>query len=163
MTPSVPSSFTLQQSYQILNYTRGLYPAIILGVFLVCFVTFGVVNSPDDGDKVTIHSMRGPGGRPLPTRRKSNNQIKEAVATRDFSPRAKWTFAVMTSFIIMAFVVNGMATLVQTISLREDEWWPGQSAIVSMAVTKNHINMLTSSGFHRWFLLCLDNRLLFHC
>lgn len=132
MAPSLLSSFSLSQSYKILNYTRSLYPAIILGVFLVCFVTFGIANSPDNGDKVTIHSMRGPGGRPLPTRRKSNNQIKDAVATKDFSPRAKWSFAILTSFLIMAFVVNGMATLIQTISFREDEWWPGQSAIVSI-------------------------------
>lgn len=125
-----PSSLSLHQTYRLLNYSKGLYPAIILVVFLVCFVAFSVINSPDNGDKVTIQSMRGPGGRPLPTRRKSNNQIKDAVSVKDFSPRAKVVFAFLTSTIILTFVVNGAATLIEILTYKDDHWWPGQSAIV---------------------------------
>ncbi|KAK5945653.1 ATP-binding cassette-type vacuolar membrane transporter Hmt1 [Knufia obscura] len=74
--------------------------------------------------------MQGPGGRPLPTRRKSNNQIKEAVSTKDFSPRAKTAFAILTSGVILTFVLNGVATLIQVITYRSVDWWPGQSAIL---------------------------------
>lgn len=125
------SNFSLDQTYQILNHAQGLYPVIILGVFIICFITFGVINSPNDGDKITVQSMRGPGGRPLPTRRKSNNQIKEAVAVRDFTTRAKIAFAVLTSFVILTFVANGVSALLQIIAFKDDHWWPGQSYVVS--------------------------------
>ena len=75
--------------------------------------------------------MRGPGGRPLPTRRKSNNQIKEAAAVSDFSPRTKAVFATLTGGLILAFVANGVSTLLQVIAYTEEKWWPGQSAVVS--------------------------------
>lgn len=130
------SSLSLPKVLLILNYTRSLYPGILLGIFLIAFITFGIINSPHDGDKITVHSMQGPGGRPLPTRRKSNNQIKEAVSTKDFSPRAKTAFAILTSGVILTFVLNGMATLIQVITYRSVDWWPGQSAIVSVALSK---------------------------
>jgi len=125
------SSLSLPNSYHILNYARSLYPAIILGVFIVSVVYYGVVNSPSNGDKITVQAMVGPGGRPLPTRRKSNNQIKEAVSTRDFSPRAKIVFVVLTSLVLCCFVANGVSTIIQVITYRNEGWWPGQSAIVS--------------------------------
>lgn len=126
------SSVTMEQTLRILNYTRSLYPAIILGIFVVSFIIFGVVNSPDDSDKVKVESSRGPGGRPLPTRRKSANQIKEAVATKDFSPRAKAAFATLTSGLILAFVANGVSILIRVVTYQEDNWWPGQSAVVCL-------------------------------
>lgn len=125
------TSLGLGQTLTILNITRSLYPAILLTIFVLCFIVFGVVNSPADSDKIKVHSLRGPGGRPLPTRRKSANQIKEAVATRDFSPRAKAVFAILTSGIIIGFVASGAATLIQVITYRDDQWWPGQNAVVS--------------------------------
>lgn len=123
-------SLSLQQSYEVLNYSRSLYPAVILVVFLVCFITFGVINSPADREKITVQSMRGPGGRPLPTRRKSNNQIKEAVATGDFSSRAKAAFLFLTTGVILAFVLNGSTVLIEILTYRSEEWWPGQSAVI---------------------------------
>lgn len=132
------SALSLDETYKILNQVRGLYPVIILGIFVVCFITFGVINSPDDGDKVTVHSMRGPGGRPLPTRRKSNNQIKEAVAVRDFSGRTKIVFAVLTSFVILSFVANGVSALLQILAFKDDHWWPGQSYVVSLSAHRRY-------------------------
>lgn len=130
MAVSTSTALSLGTTYTILTYARSIYPAIILGIFMVCFLTFGVVNSPNEGDKVTVHPMRGPGGRPLPTRRKSNNQIKEAVAVRDFSPRTKTAFAVLTGCLLVGFVVNGTTTIIQVIARQDERWWPGQSAIV---------------------------------
>lgn len=125
------TSLDSRQTLELLNYARSLYPAITLGIFVICFIIFGVVNSPTDPDKVKVHSLRGPGGRPLPTRRKSANQIKEAVAVKDFSPRIKAVFAILTIGIILGFVASGIATLIQVITYRDEEWWPGQSAVVS--------------------------------
>ena len=147
---------SLQHVYRILNLSRSLYPAIILGIFLVSFITFGVINSPKNGDKITVRSMQGPGGRPLPTRRKSNNQIKDAVSTRDFSPSAKTAFAILTSGIILAFVANGVATMIQVITYRDEGWWPGQSAIVSASIW-NFVFWLTYTALHCRIILFLGN------
>jgi len=126
------NSITMEQTLSVLNYTRSLYPAIILGIFLISFIIYGVANSPNDAEKVKVHSLQGPGGRPLPQRRKSANQVKDAVASKDFSPRAKATFATLTSAIILAFVANGVSILIRVITFKEDNWWPGQSAVVSI-------------------------------
>lgn len=121
----------------VLNLARSVYPAIVLVIFLVAFVTFGIVNSPVEGDKVQIESLRGPGGRPLPTRRRSNNQVREAAAVRDFSPRAKAVFGLLQAFVVAAFVADGVAVVCQVISGWENHWWPGQSAVVSDAYSVN--------------------------
>lgn len=123
---------SLKDTLAILNLTRCVYPAAVLVIFLVSFVIFGVVNSPVENDRVLIDSLRGPGGRPLPTRRKSNNQVREAVAVRDFSPRAKTVFALLQAVILATFVADGVAVILQVISGREDHWWPGQSAVVRL-------------------------------
>lgn len=132
MSPKLMSTISLEQSLGILNYTRSIYPAIIFGLFLISFITFGVINAPDDGDKVRVEALRGPGGRPLPTRRKSANQVKDANAIKDFSPRAKMIFTGLQAGVLMAFVANGVAVILQVIWYRKDEWWPGQSAVVSL-------------------------------
>lgn len=121
---------SLEDTLAILNLARNVYPAAVLVIFLVAFVVFGVVNSPVENDRVLIDSLRGPGGRPLPTRRKSNNQVREAVAVRDFSPRAKTVFAMLQAVVLATFVADGVAVILQVISGREDHWWPGQSAVV---------------------------------
>lgn len=123
---------SLPQVYQLLNWTRSYYPVFLALIFVICFITFGVVNSPKKDGKVTIHSMKGPGGRPLPVRRKSNNQIEEAAATRDFSPRTKIIFAILNSFVILCFALHGASLIIQVVTYRDDSWWPGQSAVVSI-------------------------------
>ena len=124
-------TLSLQQTYHVLNWTKNLSPVIIFVLFLSLYVTWSIINSPDDGDKVTVHSMRGPGGRPLPTRRKSNQKIKEAFAVRDISPRAKAAFAVLTICIILTYVINGGVVITEVLSRRDEDWWPGKNAIVS--------------------------------
>lgn len=128
-------SLSLQASYKLLNPVKSFYPVIIAVVFLLCFIIFGVVNSPSNDGKVTIHSMKGPGGRPLPVRRKSNNQIKESVETRDFSGKSKAFFAILTGCLVVAFGLNGAALMIQAVSFRDDHWWAGQSAVVSIFST----------------------------
>lgn len=121
---------SLPYSYKVLNAVRGCYPVIIFVLFLVAFIAFGVINSPRNDGTVTIQSMTGPGGRPLPVRRKSNNQIKEAVETRDFSKTSKNIFAVLTGCILITYALNCASLTIQAITFRDEQWWPGQSAVV---------------------------------
>ncbi|ETN37587.1 uncharacterized protein HMPREF1541_07209 [Cyphellophora europaea CBS 101466] len=126
-----PSELPLETSLRILNWAKTLYPAIILVLFLVGFVTHGIVNAPpEDVGQVKIHAMRGPGGRPLPLRRKSANQVKHAVAVKDFSHPAKIVFRIFQTGVLLTFLVNAAFILIQALVDRHLQWWPGQSAIV---------------------------------
>ena len=120
----------MARSLKILNVCQEAYPAIILLVFIIAFIFYGIFNAPIEVDKVKVHAMRGPGGRPLPQRRKSANQVKEAVAVNDFSPRSKLVFRVIQAGVLVTFVVNAVSLILQTLYYREDEWWAGQSAVV---------------------------------
>lgn len=125
-----PDLDAIESSLRILNAAKSAYPAILLVVFLAAFVYHGIVTAPDDGDKVQIHPMRGPGGRPLPIRRKSANQVKEAAAVKDLSPGIKTVFKLSQVIIILSFLANAGILLFETLLDRKDEWWPGQNAVV---------------------------------
>jgi len=131
MVPDHPGLLAMATSRQILTVAKEAYPAVVLGVFLIGFIAYGVVTAPDDSDKVKVHPMRGPGGRPLPARRKSANQVKEAARVKDFSPSAKLIFRILTLGVLVTFVGNAASIILQTIIYRRQEWWPGQAAIVS--------------------------------
>jgi hypothetical protein len=137
MGNDIHNTATMEQALQVLNTTQEAYPAVILVLFIAAFVLYGVKNAPDDGDKVKVHAMRGPGGRPLPTRRKSANQVKEAVAVKDFSPSAKLLFRGLQTAVLASLLVNAVAIILQTIFYRERDWWPGQSAVVSCDSSKD--------------------------
>lgn len=127
---SAGGRFSIDTSLRILNISKQSYPAIVLGLFLVGFIIYGIKHAPDEGDSVTVGALRGPGGRPLPFRRKSANLVKEAAAVRDFSPMAKFIFRLGQTAIILTFIVDAAIILLQVLLYRKDEWWPGQSAIV---------------------------------
>jgi ATP-binding cassette, subfamily B, vacuolar membrane transporter HMT1/ACLQ len=121
-------------SRQILKYTQISAPALILVVFLVAFVTHGVLTAPP-GDDVEVLAKSGPGGRPLPKRRQSSQQVKEAAKIRDFSPSVKLFFNWLGLFALMTFAVNALLIVLQTIIHFREKWWPGQAAVVSSPVT----------------------------
>jgi len=119
-----------RESLEILNITKKIYPCVIFALFIVAFVVHGIANAPSDGDQVRIDPMRGPGGRPLPRRRRSANQVKEAVAVKDFSPRSKLVFRVLQLGVLLTFVFNAVIVILQVLLYRREEWWPGESEVV---------------------------------
>jgi ATP-binding cassette, subfamily B, vacuolar membrane transporter HMT1/ACLQ len=121
---------SLGTSLQILNWVKKLYPGLLLVVFIVGFVVYGIVNAPEDVGNIQVHPMKGPGGRPLPLRRKSANQVKEAASIKDFSPAAKFTFQILQTAVLVSFLVNAGLIIVQTLVDRKLQWWPGESAVV---------------------------------
>lgn len=124
------SQMSINTNLEILNISKQAYPALVLTLFVVGFVIYGIVNAPDDGDQVRIQNLRGPGGRPLPCRRRSANQVKKAAAIKDFSSTAKWIFRLGQTAIILTFIVDAVIILLQVLLFRKDQWWPGQSAVV---------------------------------
>ncbi|KPI37130.1 Heavy metal tolerance protein [Cyphellophora attinorum] len=126
----LPMDIAMDTSYRIMNWSRKLYPAILLVLFIAGFVTYGIVNAPDDSSNVQIHSMKGPGGRPLPQRRKSANQVKQAAAVKDFSSAAKISFKLLQTVVVSTFVANGVFILLQCLAEREKRWWPGEASII---------------------------------
>jgi len=155
MAPDHSGLLSMATSRQILNVAKEAYPAVVLGIFLICFITYGVVTAPDDSDKVKVHPMRGPGGRPLPARRQSANQIKEAARVRDFSPSAKLIFRMLTLGVLVTFVGNAASIILQTIIYRRQEWWPGQAAVVSSDIPFVCRSWLMSSDLCNGFIFCL--------
>lgn len=121
---------------EILNITKEASPAIVLGLFLVVFIIHGILTAPNDVDKVQIHAMKGPGGRPLPQRRVSANRVTENVNVKDFSPRAKLVFRLLQLVVLVTFILNAIAIILQTLIYRKDEWWPGESAVVCLYFSK---------------------------
>ena len=127
LAPLVPPA----KCREILGITKTAYPAIIFLVFLIGFIAYGVVNAPDDSDKVKVHPTLGPGGRPLPQRRKSANQVKDAVKVKDLSKNAKLVFRMISSGLLLTWAINSAQLILQVIIYRKDQWWPGQAAVVS--------------------------------
>ena len=121
----------LDEARRILAVTKTASPAVILSIFLLGFIIYGIVTAPSDDGKVEVHAKRGPGGRPLPMRRKSASQVKEAARVRDFTPNAKLVFRSLSVGILATLLVNAAAIILQTLIYREDQWWPGQAAVVS--------------------------------
>ncbi|EXJ62087.1 hypothetical protein A1O7_02520 [Cladophialophora yegresii CBS 114405] len=127
--PDQPDWNAIQTSLRVLNVTKSASPAILLVVFVIAFIYHGIKTSPDDG-KVTIQAMRGPGGRPLPVRRRSANQVKEAAATKDLPPGVKAVFKISQVVVMLTFLGNAAILLFEILLNRKDEWWPGKNAVI---------------------------------
>ncbi|KIW40662.1 uncharacterized protein PV06_07839 [Exophiala oligosperma] len=125
-----PDVGALQTSLRVLNVAKTAYPAIVLVIFVVAFIIHGIRTAPDNGDKVKIHPMRGPGGRPLPIRRKSANQVKAAAAVKDLPPATKTFFKITQIAVVLTFLVNAGLILFETLLERVDKWWPGKNAVI---------------------------------
>ena len=130
MLSKTPNLAELRTSLRILNVAKSAYPAIVIGLFTIIFIVYGIKTAPDNGDKVQIHAMRGPGGRPLPTRRKSANQIKEAAAVKDFPHGTKLILRLIQAVVLFTFMLNAAIVLFQILINRKSDWWPGQSSVV---------------------------------
>ena len=159
-------SISLDTSLRILNIAKQAYPATVLGLFILLFVIYGIRNAPDEGDQVTISAVRGPGGRPLPFRRPSAKQVKQAAAIRDFSPTAKLIFRLGQTGIILTFIVDAAIILFQVVIYRKDQWWPGQSAVVRKSSPLTHPSLTSPKGIRDRVFLRLDrctNKLDRHC
>jgi ATP-binding cassette, subfamily B, vacuolar membrane transporter HMT1/ACLQ len=148
---------SLDKAREVLYITKATYPAVVFGVFLLAFIIYGVMNAPSDDDKVEVHTKRGPGGRPLPLRRKSASQAKEAVKVTDFSPNAKLIFRAISAGVLVSFVVNGAAIVLQVLIYRDDRWWPGQSAVVSLAHESFFKTTDVWIDLRGGFILCVVN------
>ena len=139
------ASWSLGSSLHALNTAKDVYPAVVLVVFLACFVTYGIVNAPREADKV----VRGPGGRPLPVRTKSNNghaaADDDAAAQKDVSPRAKLAFRLGHTAVVLTFIVHAAAMVLQVLLYRHDEWWPGQSPVIFVV-----------GSFFSWFVVLIS-------
>jgi ATP-binding cassette, subfamily B, vacuolar membrane transporter HMT1/ACLQ len=122
--------FSLQTSQQILEYTKISAPGIVVLIFLITFVTHGILTAPPSDD-VEVHATLGPGGRPLPKRRQSSHQVKEAAKVRDFSPNVKLLFNWLGLLALMTFAANAVLIVLQSMIHFREKWWPGQAAVVN--------------------------------
>ncbi|KAK8129313.1 hypothetical protein PG999_001693 [Apiospora kogelbergensis] len=114
---------------RILTVSKVAYPAVVFGVFLIGFIAYGILHAPRDDNKL----LRGPGGRPLPVRANPNNDREGASrpgATQPLSDSANLVLRILHTLIILTFVGHALLILLQALLHRQDEWWPGQAAVV---------------------------------
>ena len=123
------TGFSQATTRRILEYSKISNPAIVLVVFLAAFVTHGILTAPPSDD-VEVHASLGPGGRPLPKRRQSSQQVKEAAKFRDFSPSVKLLFNWLGLLALMTFAINAVLIILQSLMHYREKWWPGQAAVV---------------------------------
>lgn len=154
MSAFYSGKMSVERTLHILNITKYAYPAILLVLFIVSFVYYGVATAPADGDTVQVHAMKGPGGRPLPTRRKSANQVKAAAEVKDFSSRAKLIFRTLQTGVLATFLINAGVVILQTLIYRKDQWWPGQSMVVRVPTISTFLSLI-KLDIHCRFILYL--------
>ena len=144
MSTSPSGTISTEKCRWILNVAKVSSPGIVLLVFLLAFIVYGLATAPNESDKVEVEP-KGPGGRPLPRRRKSALQIKEAVCTTGFSPNAKLIFNWLSVLILASFAINALEIILETLLYRGAQWWPGQAAVVSQTLAR-HLSAILIVG-----------------
>ena len=131
----INSLIPLGESREILYTSQFLGPVILFVGFGLFFGINGILTAPEKNDEIEVSKL-GPGGRPLPMRRKSNQQIKAAVATKDFSPAAKLVFKSICVAVMVTYFANAANGILQVMVYRNEQWWPGKEPVVSAKRSK---------------------------
>ncbi|KKY14362.1 putative heavy metal tolerance protein [Phaeomoniella chlamydospora] len=122
--------FTNDEARRIIAVTKTVYPCVLLIVFLVAFISRTIYKTYRDPTTAEESCLTGPGGRPLPQRRKSAKRIVKTNDRPDFSPNAKFTINWLMVIVLVTFVANAFAIIAQTVLYRHENWWCGQSAVI---------------------------------
>ena len=154
---------TNDKAAELLVVVKELYPCLVIVVFLVAFISRTIYTTRKD-PAVEESPLLGPGGRPLPQRRKSAKRMPQTSDRPDFSPSTKLFVNWMMVVVLMSFLANAVAIIVQTIAYRKESWWCGQSAVVCRSadifleplltgITGLRYSVLLRLGSHTHFLI----------
>lgn len=117
----------------ILIYVHYAYPIILIVFFLVATTAHGILTASKEETTQSDPDQTGPGGKPLP-RNTSPSAKKKTQQTIDFSPTRKRFFTWISLGATLTFVGNGIVVIAHSLIDKKDNWWCGQSVIVSQAV-----------------------------
>ena len=115
-----------------LNIVHFNFPWAILIVFVVAFVTNGILTA-EPSTESKEPQLTGPGGKPLPRSTKKKKQEEERVKRQlqDFSHSRKLVFYYLSAVVLATFVASGVNVVVHALAESENGWWCGKSTAVS--------------------------------
>lgn len=120
--------FSHKTTRDILKYTRIISPIALLVIFLLAFVLQSVISAKGGGN---VNRGTGPGGRPLPKRTRSSAVVNQEPV--DFSENVKLGFKWLSVAVLMTFLVDAAVNMVHVLFHRRENWWCGQSVVVSIS------------------------------
>ena len=130
MATSGPGSWLSNSAAQaILTHTHFSSPIVLLAIFLITFVWHSIASTTTANSNQT--RPLGPGGKPLPRGLSPSAKAKRASQIVDFSPGRKQTFTWLSALLIFTFVGNGILVVLQALLKRKENWWCGESVVVS--------------------------------
>ena len=135
---------TNERAREVIKVAKIALPCVVIVVFLVTFIARTVYVTSREEVTSEIKNIHGPGGRPLPQRRKSGKRIPKTNDRPDFSPKTKSVINWLMVGILLTFLANSVSIIAQTIIFRQENWWCGQSAVVSFS-----ISLLPKGGWPR--------------
>lgn len=122
------SNRTAQNILRVLHFA---YPLIILFFFLTTFTVRSILTAGNDNtDENPAAEPVGPGGKPLP--KKAPPKKKDVL---DFSRSRKLLFEWLSLGVALTLLGNSITVIVHALYAREEQWWCGQAAVVSMTHT----------------------------
>lgn len=123
------SPFSHKTTREILKYTRIISPIVLLVVFLVSFLARSIIIAKW-GANANAGVRSGPGGRPLPKRTRSSAVVNQQPI--DFSENVKSAFKWLSVAVLMTLLVDAAFNMVHVLLYRSENWWCGQSVVVSI-------------------------------
>lgn len=92
---------------KILRQTQFIYALILLVAFIGCAAYYTVVNSKKDEDLIQP-TVRGPGGKPLPSTKKKRPNDGSRKIGPGFGRTAKNVFRYLSAIVFLSYVVSGV-------------------------------------------------------
>ena len=164
MADRLPSTQTAlhKDTLNVLNAARVAAPFVSIILFVVVFVFRTVLKSPEEPSPPATPTL-GPGGRPLPPRRKSARGVKQSLESSVFSPATKKLINYLSILILVTFLGNAAVIVLQTLVYRQEHWWCGQSTIVCRVKFPHSLQhglivrqIYVTASFFVWTILLLS-------
>jgi len=113
-----------------LDALQYAYPIALLAFFLLAFTVRSIATSANSNTNDAEQPLFGPGGKPLPTSKKSQ-RLTRSNAHAEISRSRKLVFEWLSVAVCLTWVGNAVNVIIHALYSRKQGWWCGQSAVVS--------------------------------
>lgn len=142
MAPSVRSNssgslFSYQKARDVLEISYVVSPVVLFFLFLVAFAANTILSASKSEEIGVAPDVTGPGGKPLPRKRKPSGRGIPERTTLDFSPRIQRLFQWLAAGVLLTLVANAAILILHTVFYRDENWWRGQNVTARISLTQN--------------------------
>ena len=117
-----------RSAQSILTYLHFAYPLILLAFFITIFTLRSILTASKDNTVGATEEHIGPGGKPLPKKISTETRSHDL----DFSRPRKLLFMWLALGAALTFVGTAITIIVHALYARSEQWWCGQSVVVSL-------------------------------